>query len=118
MPHLRETAFVVLLAMYGVSGPAAAEGLDLPDRMERALRDMMQGMEPAFDQALDYMRRLGAIDDPLNYQMPEVLPNGDIIIRRRPDAPALEPDGPPAGPDAPPPPADDPPGDPEEGVRI
>jgi hypothetical protein len=115
MPHLRKTAFAVLLAMYGVPGPAAAQGLGLPERMERALRDMMEGMEPAFDDALDYMRSLGAIDDPLNYQMPEVLPNGDIIIRRRPDAPALEPDAPP---DAPPAPADDPPDDPEEGVRI
>ena len=30
------------------------------------------------------------VDDLSNYEAPEVLPNGDIIIRRKPDAPAPE----------------------------
>jgi hypothetical protein len=57
------------------------------------------------------MRSLGAIDDPRHYQMPEILPNGDIIIRRREDAPALGPEEAPGAPGAP---AEDP----EDGVRI
>lgn len=32
------------------------------------------------------------IDDITNYQAPEFLPNGDIILRRKPDAPAFDPD--------------------------
>jgi hypothetical protein len=124
-PHIGKTATAVLLAMYGIAGPAAAPAaasdLGLPERLDRTLRDLMQGVQPTLEDALDYMRSLGAIDDPLAYEMPEVLPNGDIIIRRRPDAPAPEaaPDGH-AVPDAPP--AADPPADPstgpEEGVRI
>jgi hypothetical protein len=33
---------------------------------------------------------LALIDDIRNYDAPEVLPNGDIIIRRNEDAPAYE----------------------------
>jgi hypothetical protein len=121
MPHIRKTATAVLLAIYGITGPAmgpaAATDLGLPERLDRTLRELMDDVQPTLEDALDYMRSLGAVDDSLNYQMPEILPNGDIIIRRRPDAPALEPDGH-AVPDAPPPPADTPPADPEEGVRI
>ncbi len=118
MPHIRQTATAVLLAMYGVTGPAAAEDQrPAASRLERALRDMMQDMQPTLDQALDYMRSLGAIDDPLNYEMPEVLPNGDIIIRRRPDAPALGPEGP-EPPGAPPATPETQPTDPQDGVRI
>ncbi len=128
MPHIRKTASAVLLAMYGVTGPASAADLatedlatdlGLPERLDRTLRDLMDDVEPTLEGALDYMRSLGAINDPLNYRMPEVLPNGDIIIRRRADAPALDPDAPPGpGED---PPADLPPDrqpDPEDGVRI
>jgi hypothetical protein len=115
MPHVRPIALAVLLGMYGV--PAQAQPADEPqlsERIERALRDMMEGLEPALGDALEYMRSLGAIDDPLNYEMPEVLPNGDIIIRRREDAPELEPEVPGAPPEA----DDEPPSDPEEGIRI
>ena len=30
------------------------------------------------------------IDDLRNYDSPEIMPNGDIIIRRKPDAPIFE----------------------------
>ena len=34
---------------------------------------------------------MAVIDDIGNYDMPEFLPNGDIIIRRSPDAPPFTP---------------------------
>ena len=36
------------------------------------------------------MESFGAMGDPRHYHLPEVLPNGDIIMRRREDAPAYE----------------------------
>lgn len=54
------------------------EGMDLmSEGMELLLRGLMGEMEPA-------MRELReAIDDLNAYHPPEVLPNGDIIIRRK-----------------------------------
>ncbi len=100
------------------------EDLPLPERMERALREMMGDVKPTLDDALDYLRSFGAIDDPRHYELPEVLPNGDIIIRRSEDAPEFHPDATPdASPDAPHdgpggPPAEDLPAEPEEGIRT
>ena len=51
------------------------------------LRGLLREMEPHMDQILqwqDLARKLGDLSD---YQIPEVLPNGDILIRRRPGAP-------------------------------
>ena len=48
--------------------------------------EFMQTIGPAFAELLDQ------VDDVRNYEAPEFLPNGDIIIRRSPDAPAWQPD--------------------------
>lgn len=62
----------------------AIEGLDSMAReLGPAMTEMMQQMGPAFAELLK------SIDDLSNYSAPEMLPNGDIIIRRREDAPAL-----------------------------
>ena len=118
-----------LLAASAMSAPAQPteeqiEDLPLPERMQRALRDMMGDVQPTLEDALDYLRSFGAIDDPRYYELPEVLPNGDIVIRRRDDAPEFVPDATPDAPGAPPaedlpdnPPAD-PLIDPDEGVRT
>ncbi|MFU8864787.1 MAG: hypothetical protein ACNA7O_12810 [Rhodobacterales bacterium] len=60
------------------------------------LRDMLLTMGPVMQQFLREMgpamtELLGRIDDLTVYQMPELLPNGDIIIRRKPDAGPLPP---------------------------
>lgn len=100
--------------------PAAAqegdkqEGLSLIERgAEMFFRGLMKDIEPAIDdfrslaeefgpQMQELLLEMGPkleelleqIDDITNYEAPELLPNGDIIIRRKPDAPALElPDG-------------------------
>lgn len=56
------------------------------DEMERAFRELepqLRAMEPA-------LRDLVAlIEDMGNYEAPIRLPNGDILIRRKPEAPAL-----------------------------
>lgn len=75
------------------------------DRAEEAMRDMVEGLEPELNELLQKMepemqRLMGRILPELqalsemvggidNYEMPEVLPNGDIIIRRKNDAPPL-----------------------------
>ena len=73
------------------------------------LRGLMSEMEPALDgmaealeEARPYLEDLGPqltelvrlMGDIRNYEAPVMLPNGDILIRRRPDAPPLHPEGP------------------------
>lgn len=92
MPGLRVLILTFALAL---TGPALAESepkLRLPDDLDRALRDMMKELEPALKQMFRLLENFEGIDDPRHYQMPEVLPNGDIIIRRRPDAPPFRPE--------------------------
>ena len=71
----------------------------LMSEMEPALEEfsgMAEGLEPALEQfatqmgpaLMDLMRTLDSIQ---YYEPPEILPNGDIIIRRRPDAPIFAP---------------------------
>jgi hypothetical protein len=124
---MRRVCSLAIASLLAVSGAAAlaqpAEELPLPERLDRALRDMMEDVKPSLDEALDYMRSFGAIDDPRHYQLPELLPNGDIIIRRREDAPEFRPDAPDTAPGTSPdvpggPPAEDLPYDPGEGIRT
>lgn len=68
------------------------------DLLSRDLGATVQRLGPAL-QAL-----AAQIDDIRNYGAPERLPNGDILIRRNPDAPPPPPFGE-AAPDAPEPPA-------------
>ena len=114
MKHLI-LAPVVALAL---TGPAAAQDAeeDGPSLMERGAQlffeGLMQEMEPAlkdlgrlaeefgpaFQEFAEEMGpALGAILDRVEdwsvYEPPEILPNGDIIIRRKPDAPELPPLG-------------------------
>ena len=56
-------------------------------QLEKLLDQFIDDIEPAIEDAWEYLRAFEMIDDPRNYQAPEVLPNGDIILRRRPDAP-------------------------------
>ena len=92
-------------------GRSADEGLSLMERgvrmfldgmrreMEPALRDlgdMLATMGPAMQEFLRDMgpamaSLLDRIDDLSVYEPPELLPNGDIIIRRKPDAGPLPP---------------------------
>lgn len=58
------------------------------DEMEPAIGEMQRGIEEAGrDLAPAVDKLISLLDDIRNYDAPERLPNGDIIIRRRPDAP-------------------------------
>jgi len=106
---MRRLALILCL----VAAPAAAQEEDGPSLMERGMQLFFEGlsqeMEPAFNEfrdlaeqfgpALgDFMQEMGPalgdlmerIDDWSLYELPEILPNGDIIIRRKPDAPPLD----------------------------
>ena len=92
--------------------PDTGEGFSLMEEGARLLmRGLMTEMEPAIDDLRDSMEEAGpafaelagtigpafsellrTVDDLRNYEAPEILPNGDIIMRRSPDAPAWEPD--------------------------
>ena len=104
----------VLIAAMLAATPAMADDHTMEQRLQNHLgeslekfMDEMQKMGPALDDAMDQMVQfLGAfeqVDDLRNYTRPEILPNGDIIIRRDPDAPPYQPPAPapaPATPEA------------------
>lgn len=95
---------VIALAVILASPPPAAaqselseeplEGLDA-DELKRRLDDawdrMMEEVGPTIDGLGKLLDTFGKIDGIENYESPEILPNGDIILRRRADAPPLEP---------------------------
>ena len=58
---------------------------DMARQLEPALEFLSTEMGPAF------MALIARIDDLRNYETPEFLDNGDIIIRRSPDAPPFTP---------------------------
>lgn len=65
--------------------PAMDDLRGLADQIEPALQDFADKMGPAF------IRLMAVVDDIGNYDMPEFLPNGDIIIRRSEGAPPFAP---------------------------
>lgn len=70
--------------------PALREFSDLAVEAGPALREFLQEMGPAFGEVLAEIKDWSA------YHPPEILPNGDIIIRRKtpvaPEPEAIEPD--------------------------
>ena len=71
----------------GAGFPAGVKWSFLPKDLDKTLRQMLDDLKPALNEMFRLMESFEGIDDPRHYQLPEVLPNGDIIIRRRPDAP-------------------------------
>ena len=68
--------------------PALKDLEGLAQEMQPALRQFVDEMGPAFADLL------GKIDDLSNYHAPEMMPNGDIIIRRKtPLQQEIDPDG-------------------------
>ncbi len=65
---------------------------DLGNRADELRQELAPTLELLSDQMGEALTSLLAtIDDLSYYEMPEILENGDIIIRRKPDAPAYEP---------------------------
>jgi hypothetical protein len=96
---------IILTAMLALSTPAAAQDEDggvrdglgllgegsrmILDGLMDDMRPMLEEMRPFFEEeVMPVLERLVEIvDDLAYYELPERLPNGDIIIRRSPDAP-------------------------------
>ena len=112
MPLFRGT-LPVLIAL-ALASPALAED-PAPPKLSEQLGDILRGLTeevgpaidemieevgPALDDMIDRMSILEEIDSFEHYGRPEVLPNGDIIIRRLEDAPAYTPPAPEAVPEA------------------
>ncbi|AZQ68571.1 hypothetical protein EF888_16380 [Silicimonas algicola] len=58
--------------------PVPEQGIDLMgEALKLFMRGLMQEMEPAIDDLSGFLDNLDA------YHAPEVLPNGDILIRRK-----------------------------------
>ena len=68
--------------------PAIEEFEGLADQMGPALKLFADEMGPKLAEILDQ------VEDWTAYQAPEMLPNGDIIIRRKPDHPLVKPETP------------------------
>lgn len=108
--HLVSLALVVALAALPLRAQDLAppplpeapadEGSGLiEDGARTLLRGLMEELDPAIRDlgavVTEYepmLRELAALVENIDdYQMPEMLENGDILIRRKPDAPAAEP---------------------------
>lgn len=84
------------------NGGDVSEGLGLLGEGTRMiLEGLMEEMRPMLEEArpyfeeevLPFLNRMGELmDDVTSYELPERLPNGDIIIRRSPDAPEFDPE--------------------------
>lgn len=81
-------ALVASVVTVGAAGIAAAEsppkvdeGLSLLSEGSRLLMEgLMQELEPMME---ELRQGLGGIDDLTGYHAPEILPNGDILIRKK-----------------------------------
>lgn len=106
MKHLTAACLSLSLA----AAPALAQdedgsirdGFDLFSEGTRMiLEGLVDEMRPLLDEAQPFLeeevapflaRLWDLMDDFASYELPERLPNGDIIIRRIPDAPPVEPE--------------------------
>ncbi len=84
-------AGLVIAPAYGGSteDEAGTEDRPLTEQLDDLFRNLMEQMKPALDELLETLEVLEGIDSIEHYERPEILPNGDIIIRRREDAPPL-----------------------------
>ncbi len=80
----------ILIALLA-SPPALAEEDRGRDLMAEALRLFMQGFMAEMEPALEDLQ--GFVEDLNAYHPPEILPNGDIIIRRKTPEEMGEPEG-------------------------
>ena len=85
------TALAAPAAAQQANPPSIIPQLKLPEQLNDMFREMMEDMKPALDETLKLMESFGTVGDPRHYHLPEVLPNGDIILRRKSDAPPIKP---------------------------
>ena len=64
----------------------------ISERVEGIIRDLVESMQPALEELRSTFEVFERVDSFEHYEKPEILPNGDIIIRRRDDAPPYVPE--------------------------
>ncbi len=85
MNLMEEGAKLLLRGLLNEMDPAIEELRDLADEIGPQMQLFAEEMGPAFAELM------AQVDDLRNYEPPELLPNGDIIIRRRDVAPDFVP---------------------------
>lgn len=83
---MEEGARMLMRGLMTEMEPAITDLREGFEDMGPALAEFVQAIGPAFAELLNQ------VDDFRHYEAPEFLPNGDIIIRRSPDAPEFSPD--------------------------
>ncbi|MDP5084723.1 MAG: AAA+ family ATPase [Yoonia sp.] len=83
---MEEGARMLMRGLMAEMEPAIDELRDSFEEMGPAFAEFARSVGPAFAELLNQ------VDDFRNYEPPEFMPNGDIIIRRKPAAPLWEPD--------------------------
>jgi len=82
---MEEGAKLLFRGIISEIDPAVEEFSDLAQELQPALEMLATEFGPAMAELFQ------TLDDIRYYEPPEVLPNGDIIIRRSPDAPEFNP---------------------------
>ena len=115
--HLILATILALSTAPAVAQSTNDEGFSLVEEGAKLiLRGLMEEMEPAIDDMRSMMEDFGPamedfvvqlgpvlsqllqqVDDLRHYDQPRILPNGDILIPRSPDAPVWTPDAPEPG---------------------
>jgi len=85
MSLIEQGALLFFRGVMSEMEPAIEDFKGIADELAPALRLVFEDMGPAL---IELMQQ---IDDIEYYQTPEILPNGDIILRRREDAPDYAP---------------------------
>jgi len=83
---MEEGARLLFRGLLSEIDPAIEDFRDFADELGPTMRLFAEEMGPALAELM------AQVDDLTNYAAPEFLPNGDIIIRRKPDAPEYLPD--------------------------
>lgn len=83
---VEEGARMIMRGLMAEVEPSIDELRQTMEEIGPAFAEFAQSVGPAFAELLNQ------VDDLSNYAAPEFLPNGDIIMRRKPDAPLWEPD--------------------------
>ncbi|QQA41312.1 hypothetical protein [Pelagovum pacificum] len=82
---MEEGARLLFRGLMSELEPAIDDLEGVSEEMRDALRAFASEMGPALAETMSMIDEIG------NYEKPEILPNGDIIIRRSPEAPPWEP---------------------------
>lgn len=91
-------ALMVLESLLEEAEPTISDFADTMQELGPQMRELAETHGPQLRELLtemgdDLLRFMDRVDDLAHYQAPEFLPNGDIILRRKPNAPSFEPEG-------------------------